>query len=361
MLRLTDLLLGGLFSLVLVACHQEVSTPQHEQTNKLVPMELQKQPEVIFINGDETLRFDNELHLREYLQRGIHSKSLLSSSYYNVYKEIDSRIQKGIEGSYETFLNGEYRDLKKKAKAYAVFCEDEQNGALDPYPLCKAVSRDEALIANTKGIYMVGDSIRRVKLYESYKEAAKGHSQITNYYYDSSDGTSGFRANQAFGVTSNRKCQAIFDLSMGRNGEKLITLSVYSQKKVGFIAKWWIRYATTYQGRLRIDYLTQPIYFVPETDFEYRRILDKGGTTIRDVNQQTIPAGDMRSRILEFSIQRETGEYTLPFAEFKPMSDPSLEEEYGTACELKGSLDFWSRGVPYRDRGTGEIHLVWPI
>lgn len=171
------------------------------------------------------------------------------------------------------------------------------------------------------------------------------------------DEPAGFRSNRAFGSTSNRKCQAILDVDPNN---KLILLSVYSQKQVGFIIKWWIRYATTYAGRLRTDRVSHPLYFLEETDYRYRRILNKGGGSSTDVNLKTLEADDLEGRILEFDIQRETGHYTLVFAQFKPENSAD-EENYGAPCSLTGHLDFWSRGVPYESRGTGDINLSFPL
>lgn len=315
-------------------------------------------PQMIDFEGEQTLKFEDMASLRFYLKEGNGVDFFTPRhSFWAAYKEVDQYITEAIARDSLSFLEGErFSSIKKDSQLYALYRETEDDGAYTPYPICRASSLSEAMIANSSGRYLVGDSVCRLKLYRQYEDAvgkSVAYQEISLY----PESSKGFRANNAFGKTSNRKCRGI--IGVDANSKRLY-ITVTAQKKVGFGIKWWIRYATTYMGRLTFSELGQPLAFENVSNgFEYIRWLVDGGTRHQDLMGKVLQPGK-DGQIVEFAINKETGNDTFTFGRFRPKVDPT-DFLYGEPCYIRGQIEVWSRGVPYGDRGTDEIDLSFPI
>ena len=306
-------------------------------------------PQMVEFEGEQTLKFKNVMSLQHYLQHVPETDSFVQKhSFFSSYRAVERSISDGIMRDSVMFLEGDdYQIIKMKSQLYALYRVSTVDGAYDPYPVCRARSLSEAMIANRSGHYLIGDSICTLGLYDNYEEAigASGSYKEVSLYPIHSHG---FRANNAFGKTSNRKCRGV--IGVDANSKRLY-IKVTAQKQVGFIVRWWIRYATTYMGRLIISQIGQPIIIEPSGGFEYIR----GGTVTEDCVGKKLLPGSGR-RIIEFAIERETGDDTFTLGKFMPVDDRT-DPLYGQPCSIKGQIEFWSRGVPYGDRGSDEIDL----
>jgi len=310
-------------------------------------------PQMVEFEGEQTLKFKNVMSLQHYLQHVPETDNFVQKhSFFSAYRAVDRSISDGIMRDSVLFLGGDdFQTIKIKSQLYALYRVSTVDGAYDPYPICRARSLSESMIANKSGHYLIGDSICTLGLYDNYDEAI-GASGTYNEVSSHSIYSHGFRANNAFGKTSNRKCRGV--IGMDANSKRLY-IKVTAQKQVGFIVRWWIRYATTYMGRLIISQIGQPIVIEPSGGFEYIRQLLRGGTVTENcVGKKFLPSSGRR--IIEFAIERETGDDTFTLGKFMPVDDP-MDPLYGQPCSIKGQIEFWSRGVPYGDRGSDEIDL----
>lgn len=134
------LALGLLIASSIVSCSKDKEPLTGESHSKHYPSSQVDQPEVILLNGDSTLRFKNEAHLRSFLASLTPSTSILSKSFYSSYQDVDSSIQQGIEENYEIYLSSDYLKTKEKGALFALFNDQSNDGAYDPYPICRAKS-----------------------------------------------------------------------------------------------------------------------------------------------------------------------------------------------------------------------------
>lgn len=310
-------------------------------------------PQMVEFEGEQTLKFKNVMSLQHYLQHVPETDSFVQKhSFFSSYRAVERSISDGIMRDSVLFLEGdEYQTIKIKSQLYALYRVSTVDGAYDPYPVCRARSLSESMIANKSGHYLIGDSICTLGLSDNYDEAI-GASGSYKEVSSNSVYSHGFRTNNAFGDTSDRKCRGV--IGVDANSRRLY-IKVTAQKKVGFIIRWWIRYATTYMGRLTISQIGQPILIEPSGGFEYIRQLVRGGTVTEDCVGKKLLPGSGR-RIIEFAIERETGDDTFTLGKFMPVDDRT-DPLYGQPCSIKGQIEFWSRGVPYGDRGSDEIDL----
>lgn len=252
--------------------------------------------------------------------------------------------------------------LRDQSLDFALYDESEADGARDPYPICRAESTEEALVANEQGLYMVGDSVYRLKTYTDYGQARRGQTGISHHTFYPKEQGQTFRTNTPAGSNSNRKCEATF---FADPSTQTFKVSVIGKKKVGFIVRWWIKYATTYQMRLYIRELTQPLYFDPSEDryYDYRRLLTHGGTEYRSLSGQQLLPDEAKGNIIEISTsdRYETGDDTFVLAHIRPMRD-SLDLDYGRNVAIRGRIEFWSRGVSYGEQiGRDELNVGYPL
>ena len=344
--------------LVLSSCDKDVQLPVKDARSKHLPTSITSRPEVVDFRGEQTLRFKDKRSLQAYLQDDIESESFsIRESFFSQYLAIDSLLKSSIEASGVSFLEHDFTRVKKASAFYALFNDAEIEGAHDPYPICRAKSRAEAMVANKSGIYLVGDSICEISLYPTYGAAIGkngGYNILALYPTTKQE----FRTNNAFGHTSNRKCRAVIGVDPN---SRRVHLTVTAQKKVGFLAKWWIRYATTYLGRLTITGLGQPLIFDSNSSFGYRRLLVEGGATTMELSGGGYQLSPGYTRhIIEFSIEEETGDASFTFARFSPIEDPE-HDLHGQPCFIQGALEFCSRGVPYENKGWDNVDLSFPI
>lgn len=314
-------------------------------------------PQIVEFEGEQTLKFKDLRSLQHYLQHFSETDNFVQKhSFFSAYRAIDRSISDGVMRDSVLFLEGdEYQKIKIKSQLYALYRVSMVDGAYDPYPVCRARSLSESMIANKSGHYLIGDSICTLGLYDNYDEAI-GASGSYKEVSSHSVYSHGFRTNNAFGKTSNRKCRGV--IGVDANSKRLY-IKVTAQKRVGFIIRWWIRYATTYMGRLIISQIGQPILIEPSGGFEYIRELVRGGTVTEDCVGKKLLPGSWR-HIIEFAIERETGDDTFTLGKFMPVDDP-IDPLYGKPCSIKGKIEFWSRGVPYGERGTDKIDLSFRI
>lgn len=128
-------------------------------------------PQIVEFEGEQTLKFKNVMSLQYYLQHFSEANNFVQKhSFFSAYRAIDRSISDGIMRDSVMFLEGDdYQIIKMKSQLYALYRVSTVDGAYDPYPVCRARSLSEAMIANRSGHYLIGDSICTLGLYDNYE------------------------------------------------------------------------------------------------------------------------------------------------------------------------------------------------
>lgn len=271
---------------------------------------------VRFKNSETYHSIVDRLMLLNEADRLNYMDSLGFNSQYVLLRKSDKELEDICEVVDPNLFSEKYGDFRKKYNDIFMF-NDIDLEDLSAYS--KIIDPAHELFSNNKGEFLIGDSLIKSKLFESFSDFSKDQLVITKT--DASD----YNPNHAGGKKDKRKVG--LHMSLGSDG------SVYSnftaQKKNVF---GWVRYSTVYLAKFN---LFGPFVFRECREFGYanERYVHKLNfevTTIELGGNTTVKLGTI-------------GTATLP----PPAALPSLT----------GSMEIWSRGVPYENRGKGSIKL----
>lgn len=257
---------------------------------------------------DETLQKVSEMSDKE---RVAFFASLSFKPQMILMKEADAELRNICEStSVLAVAEKQYSEFKQKYSEVFMFNDSD---ASDLSPYSKLVSPSNEFFVNEKGQFMIGDSLVEIAVFESFSERLKLTQNVATRDISTNDAW-----NDAHSYQSDRKV----GLRLYMEGSYIMA-NFTSQKKTWF---GWVRYSTIYNGD----------FSILGAGFEFAQG-DVLGWFPSYINNDGRP--------FSVSTPERDGNYTTRFGR---------KTGYG---QCTGTMEIWSRGVVWADRGFASISL----
>lgn len=280
--------------------------------------------EIELINGGTMLRFKD---MATYESSLLKISGMTSQERFNYLDSLSFRAQVVIMQEADDELDRICEQAADKAEFDVLYKKYKQKynkmfmfNELDPSdlsPYSKLVFAVDEHFVNEDGQFMIGDSLVNSKKYLNYQERQQSFVVNTRAISDLSS------VNDAYSRQSDRKVG--MQLSVGNENMTSWIHATFTAQKKGIFG--WSRYSTVYYGNVHI--------YGANFEFAQGQALGYGPAF---VNKDGVP--------FSFQTAEKSGNFTTIFG----------RKAYGSRAQ--GTMEIWSRGISYDDRGFSSINLL---
>lgn len=267
-------------------------------------------------------------------------------SFFKCYEEYYDEAEKLIQSAPEYYeASIRVKNLNERYSGFLLFDESGLGYLRAKNPLLSK-------IANRNGEYYVGNKLRTIETYSNVSEILNSNNCISKGIGSES---SYLRANNAGGRTRSRKVfmQISFDPMLR---DVTIWMSAQQSFLWGLI---WNIYPTEYHALLSITNLTVPFKLRKSDNINIDVEIPRKSERIR-VNDEYLllnTTGGQQHKVY-INTTRDLSEFSFCLGNFVPKDGTNYDGyDYTVSCKMMGTMEIWSRGVPYPDRGVDVIDV----